>query len=169
VTQRLLEGEVIDNGDASELKRLRDLNGTLTRQLKDVLQENEELKRRIADVGAPVARLRGKLEPLYRALQEVFGDIEDVSPEESSAQPSSSAPPMSADPRTAAVWKSWKERLSPTAAKIIDALMQHGDANTQQLSILTGLHRTTIPKGIYELNKAGLINKSGGRFSLKQI
>jgi DNA-binding IclR family transcriptional regulator len=40
---------------------------------------------------------------------------------------------------------------------------------TEQLSIATGLHRTTIPKLIYELNKAGLIDKSGGRFSLKQL
>ena len=47
--------------------------------------------------------------------------------------------------------------------------MLHGDMNTQQLAIAIGQHRNSIPRLIYTLNKAGLINKNGGRFSLKQL
>ena len=40
----------------------------------------------------------------------------------------------------------------------------------EQLAIVTGLDRSTITRTvIFNLNKAGLINKSGGRFSLKKL
>lgn len=161
--QRLLEGEVVDNPQADEVARLRDLNRTLTRELHDALDENERLRKRVATADVPVARLREKLAPFYQLLQAVFGDIDELSPD------ASSSPGAAVPPKNAAVWEAWKGRLPTGAGKIIDALMKHGDANTQQLSILTGLHRNSIPRSIYELNKAGLINKNGGRFSLKVL
>lgn len=79
------------------------------------------------------------------------------------------APTVQVDDRQSKVWESWKQRLGGSCAKVIDALLTHKDLNTQQLAIATGLHRTTIPNLIFRLNKAGLINKNGGRFSLKSL
>jgi DNA-binding transcriptional ArsR family regulator len=110
-----------------------------------------------------VGKLRQQLSPLYRALQEVFGEMDEIGGE----QPGDATPAQPA--RSSAVWESWKHRLGGGQAKAIDALLLHGEMNTTQLAIATGLHRTSIPKVISNLNKAGLINKNGGRFSLKQL
>jgi transcription initiation factor IIE alpha subunit len=71
--------------------------------------------------------------------------------------------------RVTAVWESWKSRLGGGCAKVIDALLLHGEMNTQQLAIACGCNRNTIPNLILKLNRAGLINKNGGRFSLKPL
>ena len=104
-----------------------------------------------------------ELTPLYRALQAVFGELDHAGVDDG---PSVSSPAQ--NPRTSAVWDSWKSKVG-AAGKLIEALRLHGEMNTQQLAIATGLHRTTIPKHIYTLNKAGLLNKNGGRFSLKSL
>jgi DNA-binding transcriptional ArsR family regulator len=156
VAQHLLEG-AIDNRDEIIL--------ALQSEKQDLMRENARLSTEIARIRTENMRairaLRQQLEPLHRALKEVFGEIDAIG--------SDPGPQPSASPKNAAVWQAWKSRLGATASKVIDALLTHGELNTQQLAIATGLHRTTIPAGIYALNKAGLINKSGGRFSLKQI
>jgi uncharacterized protein (DUF3084 family) len=171
--QKLLEGEVIepDHGhDDSEADRLRDELRRVSNERDALRSENIRLRQRVNQVDVPATHLRQTLEPLYQSLRALFGDLEVIDP------PSVTAPSRQAqaanDPpstREAAVWDSWKQKLGGSAAKVITALQGHGEANTQQLSILTGLHRTTIPKIIYEINKAGLINKNGGKFSLKQL
>ena len=167
----LLEGEVVEpDPDESEIARLRDELRRVQGERDTLRAENIRLRQRVNQVDAPAAHLRQTLEPLYQAMQALFGDLEVIDPPSATTtQPGPATAAKPTDDRTSAVWESWKAKLGSAPGKIIDALMKHGEANTQQLSILTGLHRTTIPKGIYELNKAGLISKNGGRFSLKQI
>lgn len=165
--QRLLEGEVVD-ADPSEAQRLRDELRRVSGERDALRTENVRLRQRVNQVEGPAAALRQTLDPLYNALRAVMGEIEVINPEPvAPGQPAQAG--AAVDTRTAAVWESWKQRVGTTAAKIITALLEHGEANTQQLSILTGLHRTTIPQGIYKLNKASLINKVGGVYSLKQL
>lgn len=163
--QRLLEGEVVEpNGDASEVMRLRDLNRNLTRELNAALDENESLRKRVSLADAPIARLREKLAPFYKLLQAVFGDIAELAPE----QASSDASPVSS--HVSAAWEEWKQKMGGAAAKIITALQKHRDANVEQLCVLIGTPRKqTIYDAIHKLNKSGLINKNGDRFSLKQL
>jgi hypothetical protein len=167
--QRLLEGEVApENGDQSELQRLRDVNRTLTRELHDVLDENEQLKQRVAVADAPIARLREKLTPFYRMLQAIFGDIEDLGP--AAPDSPSNETPGASDPRAAAAWEEWKQRMPGAPAKIITALQKHGKADTTQLCILIGTNRRqTVHDAIHKLNKSGLLDKNGGQFSLKKL
>lgn len=113
-----------------------------------------------------VAALRRQLSPLFRALQAVFGEIDAAGIGDMSAGDLSGG---ATSPREVAVWASWKQKLGAGAAKVIDALLLHGELNTQQLAIAIGMHRTSIPKIVYTLNKAGLINKNSGRFSLKAL
>jgi hypothetical protein len=121
-------------------------------------------RRKNASIEKGVAELRTILSPLYQALGMVFGQIETMG-----VPTSSGSTAASTDSRITAVWESWKDRLGQGPAKVIDALLLHREMNTQQLAIATGYHRTTIPEFIYKLNKAGLINKNSGKFSLKEL
>ena len=159
---RLLEGTIEQVDDArEELADLRNEVATVTLELHKERQKTRQMERGLVE-------LRRQLTPLYRALQSVFGELDATGVEvgNASASPHDVAAP---DARVKAVWDSWKSRLGDGCAKVIDALQLHGPMNTQQLAVVTGYHRTTIPTYIYKLNKAGLLNKTGGLFSLKQI
>jgi small-conductance mechanosensitive channel len=167
---RLLEGTVVDPPDEqSEVDRLRDELRRVSGERDALRTENIRLRQRVNQIDGPAAQLRHTLEPLYRAFQAIFGDIEVIDPQPVVSSPQMQQPNPQQSDRLSSVWDSWKQKLGSGAAKVITALQEHGEANTQQLSILTGMHRTSIPRIIYELNKAGLINKNGGRFSLKQL
>jgi hypothetical protein len=116
--------------------------------------------------------LRRQLAPLYKALQMVYGELDAAGVEDSAPSAAGSMDREREQLDTAritAVWQAWKSKLGAGAAKCIDALLLHGEMNTQQLSIATGYHRNTVPQYVSQLNKAGLINKNGGRFSLKHL
>ena len=148
-----LSGDV-DNRDA--------LIASLEFEVETLKSELAREKQAGREGARAVLALRKTLTPLYQSLQMVFGQMETVSA--GIDAPSSAA----IEPRVKAVWDNWKSKLGSTA-KIIDALLLHGEMNTQQLSVATGFHRTTIPAHIFKLNKNGLINKNGGKFSLKQL
>lgn len=151
---------VFDPSIAHEMMReLREENKRLARALQDA---NLRADRAGEDSTRALAALRKQLSPLYRALQAVFGELD-------AAGIGDTAPVGNGDPRVSAVWDSWKSRMGGSYAKVIDALLTHGELNTQQLSVVVGLHRTTIPALIHKLNKNGLINKNGGKFSLKPL
>ncbi len=154
---RLLEGSIA--GDERTLEDdLREQVADLQRQLRDAQREASAARR---DADRALAELRRQLGPLFKALQMVFGELDAAGVEESAAPQVNS--------RTAAVWESWKDKLGIGPAKVIDALLLHGEMNTAQLSIATGYHRNTVPQYVSACNKAGLITKNGGRFSLKKL
>lgn len=142
-------------------------------EIADLKEENRNLRAAIARAHAETAQattdaaralgaLRRQLSPLYSALQMVFGELDSAGVADAAP---GSAP---TNDRTKAVWDSWKSKMG-AASKVIDALLLHGEMNTQQLAIACGVDRTTIPAYVMKLNKAGLINKNAGRFSLKAL
>ena len=147
-----------------ELKELREENKKLARSLEDA---NLRAERAEQDTARALSALRRQLTPLYKALQAVFGELDaaGVGDDAQSASQPAAAP---TNDRVQAVWASWKSKMG-TASVVIDALLLHGEMNTQQLAIACGKDRTTIPAYIMKLNKAGLINKNGNRFSLKRL
>lgn len=149
---------------AEELNDLREENKKLARALQDA---NTRAERAEEDAARALTALRRQLTPLYRALQAVFGELDSAGIGDDAASSPSSGPTPT-DARVKAVWDSWKSKMG-TSAKVIDALLLHGEMNTQQLAIACGVDRTTIPGYIMKLNKAGLLNKQGGRFSLKKL
>lgn len=154
----LLEGQV-DKRDET-IRQLREENTQLRQELSTAQREGRT-------VANGVATLRRQLQPLYSALQAIFGEMDGMGV---GSEETTTTSQGGLDDRQKKVWEAWKTRLGVSAAKIIDALMTHGELNTQQLTIATGLHRSTVStNGIYALNKAGLINKNGGKFSLKQL
>ncbi len=164
MAQQLLEGQVEDERD----HRIADLE-LANRQLRsDLAIAHAEVSRLTNETGRALGSLRRQLQPLYRALQSVFSELDAAGVDYESASAAASGAPRT-DHRTMAVWESWKSKLPAGCGKVIDALLLHGDMNTQQLAIAVQMHRTSIPKLIHTLNKAGLINKNGGRFSLKPL
>lgn len=171
MSQRLLEGEVMDTpGDNGEVRRLSDELRRVTADRDNLRVENVRLRQRVGQVEVPAEALRRTLEPLYNALRAMMGEIEVIDTQVGTAGSSAPQPAIAAlDGRVAAVWQSWKQRLGDTPAAIIDALQTHGEANTKQLAIICQRRRQTISEGICKLNKAGLVSKNAGRFSLKNL
>lgn len=139
-------------------------------------RENAELKERLREAQQETASVRSEsargagelrriLSPLHQALKLVFGELDAIAPDSAPSQGGDAIPV-----KNQTVWDSWKKRLGGTTSKVIDALMTHGELDTAQLAIVTGLDRRTISNTcIYKLNQAQLINKNGGRFSLKEL
>ena len=158
MNQPLLMGKVDDRDETVE--RLQRENSSLRSELRECHEQLRTAK--IANEMA-LGKLRKWLAPQFEALKAVFGEMDAVLPTETA-----SASPQ-ADGRTKAVWDSWKGKLGGSCARVIDALLLHPNVNTTQLAIAAGMSRKSIPNIIFKLNQAGLINKNGGRFSLKEL
>ena len=152
-SQFMLEGQVaVDNRDEI-ISSLRQEN----RRLSD---EVLEVRRELREAHAAVAALRTQLHPLYRALQAVFGEMEHVAAGEI---------PAPNNPRVSAVWESWKQKLGGMSAKFIDALLLHGEMSVAQLRVAMQCRQQTVYDVSSKLGKLGLLNKNGGKYSLKQL
>lgn len=168
---KLLEG-IVDTAQSDQQEELRELRAEVIRlkgeinkgwELITVAQsENDQLKR-------VIAKLRRQLSPLYQALQLVFGEIETIPLGADPQETPGAGPSASASPQASAVWDHWRQKLGKNCSRIIDALLAHGSLNTTQLAMVTGIDRSNVPKSIHVLNKASLINKNGGVFSLKAL
>lgn len=161
MAMHLLEGVAPeDDRDA----RIVELERT-TRQLRrDLATAKAEVQRVQDETAAALGNLRRQLGPLYRALQMVFGELDAVGVTETTT---ANAP---APARASAVWENWKQRLGPTCAKIIDALLLHGAMSHQQIAIAIGSSRQNVSSNLMpKLNRAGIIEKNNGRFSLKSL
>ena len=149
--------EIIDVGNDTELDELRDEVRQLKRDLQNARAETQIAKR---DAARAMTELRRQLSPLYKALQMVFGELDSVSADDT---------PTASSPKTSAVWEAWKSRIGGQPAKVIDALLLHGDLNAGQIAIAIGISPKNVAQVIHKLNKASLIEKNNGRFSLKSL
>lgn len=154
---RLLEGAIEqDEYPAEDAQRdeIRELRAELSRARADAAKSKHEATHALS-------ALRKQLNPLYRALQAVYGEMDAIGVEEGAATAPTS--------RMSAVWENWKSKMPGRPAQIIDALMLHGAMNSTQIAIAIGIHRNNVPQLIFRLNKAGLIDKNGTKYSLKQL
>ena len=129
------------------------------RQLAEVEEALRQERAKNATVESGVRDLRRVLSPLYQALGQVFGEIEGMGVT-SAGQPADSK---------SAVWESWKQKLGGKAADAIDALRLHGEMTHTQLKIHIRCGQQTVYDTVHRLNKAGIINKNGGKISLKRL
>jgi hypothetical protein len=136
---------------------LRQDNANLREQVKEIRDEaDREHKATLRGVG----ELRRQLSPLYRALQAVFGEL-DVFADE--------GPTPAASPKVSAVWESWKQKLPGKKAEVIQALLDHGEMTIPQLRVATHSGQQTVYDVTSALFRLGLLNKNGGKYSLKQL
>lgn len=151
-----------DNERDADLAALRDQIGRLHAELRTARAEAAAAKRQ-ADQA--LSALRNQLSPLYRALQSVFGELDAAGVEESAPERTTGG-----DARLKAIWTSWKERLGPTCAKVIDALLLQPEMTNRQIAVAIGTGRIqTIYDAVAKMNKVSLLTKNGDRYSLKQL
>jgi hypothetical protein len=149
------------------------------RRVHEIQKEMDELRNQLDDAQADarterrkreamergVGELRTVLSPLYQALAHIFGEIDVMGISEVASSPAASG----VDPRKAAVWEDWKRKISPIAGRFIDALLLHGELTQTQLRLHAKCAAGSVPGVVSQLWKNGLINKNGGRISLKEL
>lgn len=154
---RPLLGEYVDPADDSA--ELRRRIARLSAQLEDARAETREAQNKSKNAMRALQNLQRQLAPMYNALRAVFGEFELIG--------SSDDVPSQ---RVSGVWDSWKSKLGGKQAEFIQAMLDHGHPMTsEQLRVATHTGRSTVPQIIYKLNTLGLINKNGGKFSLKEL
>jgi hypothetical protein len=141
---------------------LRRENDRLREELREARQEASELRRESASKERGAQELRTVLTPLYQALGHIFGEIDAMGVDGSTFA-------TGIDPRKAAIWTDWKQKFPGHPAKAIDALLLHGSMTQSQLRIAVGCATGTISNVVSTLNRAGLIDKNGGKISLKEL
>lgn len=148
-TRPLLTGNV-DTRD-EDIRSLNDQVEYLTTALEKERQKGRKNEQAIL-------HLRRILLPLFQSLQMVFDVIPD-------------GQGVGADvpPQESRVWESWKSKLGGTAAKIIEALLEHGEMSVAQIRVACHCGQQTVYDVTSKMNKLGLINKNGGRYSLKKL
>jgi len=169
-------GEMVVHGQVEdpELGKLRKTIQDQRRQIAELENQVDDAVRDSAQAKRALGSLRKSLHPLYRSLQAVFGDL-DLAGIVDEPQPITSGGPAGAgavggiDPRHAAVWANWKERLGAGPAKVIDVLLVHGEMTATQLRIACACRLDTVYRNVSTLKGAGLINKSGDKYSLKPL
>lgn len=147
----------------SQEQQIRSLQQELyarNRQLNEAKDALRTERQKTAAIERGVQELRSVLNPLYSALQHVFGEIDAMGVEGSSSQ---------TDPRKQAIWESWKAKLPSGEGRAIDALLLHGTMTTAQLRIHVGCASRTAQNIVAALKGKGLIVKNGAQISLKEL
>lgn len=149
-----------------ELKELREENKKLARALQDA---NTRADRAREDADRALSNLRRQLTPLYRALQGVFGELDAAGVGDSPVQGTEAVDAGGRSTRELALWADWKTKLPDTCARVIDVLLLHSHLSVKQIMAAAKMGENTVYTATSKLGRLGLIEKSGGRFSLKQL
>lgn len=112
-----------------------------------------ELSQELGKAKAVIASLQKQLEPEYRAMQKLFGDIEQVGAN---------------GHVDVSIWEPWKAKLGAGPAKLIDILVERGKCTRVQLQTLSGYSRRTMQNHISALNSNQLIEKEGSDIVLRK-
>jgi hypothetical protein len=159
-----MDSIVVRDNEAAEIVRLRREIAGLEQELEEAKDAATVAKQASADAIAAIRALRKQVQPFYDALRMIMGEITRV---EAEAVTSTTGPVHSAgrDPR----WDSWKVKLPGRPAEFIDLLLEHREMTGRQLAAAARCDPRTVTRAIFVLNKAQLINKNGGKFSLKEL
>jgi chromosome segregation ATPase len=156
-SDRPLLGEYVDPESDKQARRIAQLE----EQIENLRASFREECNRVQALQQGMKNLRHQLAPLHNALRLVFGELDAVGVQ---ADQENRVPG-----RVASVWESWKQKLGGKQAEFIQALLDHGEMSAVQLKVATHTGTSTVPQVIYKLNQLGLINKNGGKYSLKQL
>jgi hypothetical protein len=161
MSQPLLEGRVEADESEGLRRRIIELESDLMHRDADLRKAHGEVE----SMGRALALLRRQLEPLYTALRVVFGQLDaaGVAPENPCQEP------VGREVKASPVWESWISKLGGKSADFIRALLEHGEMTSVQLRVVTHSGQQTVYDVTSKLNKLGLLNKNGGKYSLKQL
>lgn len=151
--------KLLEMGEPSELQLLRqrveELEGELENS-RDALER--EKKKSIVAIRA-MGTLRGILQPLYNGLKAIYGELDAAGAQ--GMQPS--------DSQADGKWEIWKRKLPGKTAEIIQALLDHGEMTVKQMMAATHTGQNTVYGITAKLGELKLLNKNGGKFSLREL
>jgi len=151
-----MAGELL-TADQALIARLQTRIADLERELADK-DQNVAVANQSRNIA--IANLRRQLAPLYTALQQVFGELETFAPE-SIAEGTGVGP-------TGGYWDTWKTRLSPSARKVLDALLQTPHLGSSQLAATLRMDPRTVRDALQAMRKVGILATSAeGKHSLQ--
>lgn len=165
MTKGLLEGGTRSPEELEEeLQDLRMQVRGLKQELKDANDALEAAKSGSVAATRAMENLRKALEPIHRALKMVFRELDAAGIKADDHAPEHSASPSGASAR----WQSFKKRFPGRPAELIDLLLELGEMKTTQIATALRCDSRTVSRTVRVLNKAGVIAKNEGRFSLKE-
>jgi hypothetical protein len=166
MNQLALEGQV-DNRD-EVIDQLRAENRRLAEDLRQAKLEIVKAKSDNEAVLVGVQEIRNLLTPLYRGLRLTFGEM-DAMPIANNGSSQSTSTPSTNNPKLA-IWQKWIQKFGDSyKGKMISTLLEHGPMTTEQLRIPLQCSGQTVINTYNNLRQHGLITKSNGRYSLKEI
>ena len=145
------------------------LNAPPETDLERLRKENQFLTEQRDKYQHALSVLRRQLQPLYSALRAVFGEIDAADIPNPEVRISYDQANVRSMPQRSPVWENWRKQLGGKQAEVIEALETHGWMNVAQLVVATHSAKQTIYETIWKLNKLQLINKNGGKYSLKEM
>jgi hypothetical protein len=160
---KLLEGHVVEPGrnDLEADDQIAELEAEVN-ELRTALRiAKAETSQVRQDTARALAKLRRQLSPLHRALKAVFGELDAAGIEE--------VAPTGAAASSSDKWDAWKQRLGPGCAKVIDALLLGGEMNVRAIMVAAKMGENTVYQATAKMGQAGIIQKNGGKFSLKSL
>lgn len=113
-----------------------------------------ELHRQAGQANAVLTAVRKVMEPDYKMLQRLFGELESHT--------------TTGEDIDTSVFEPWKKKLGAGPAKLIDCLIERGGELTRtQLQTLSGYGARSMTNHIARLNTNGLIEKEGSIIRLR--
>ena len=123
----------------------------------DSLRRIERMEKEVGELRATV---KGQADALRMVLSAVLRRMADEL----------SAGDVAAATAAGCAWDMWKSKVSSRARQVIEVLQSQREATAKQLCAALKCDPRTLAKGpIYELNRAGLLSKNGGMYSLKPL
>jgi hypothetical protein len=155
------QGELVDERPVRNLEREI---SALHAKLREAQAANDRLVEQADEAKRVLRPIRRQLEPFFNALQVLFGQL-DAAGVESAPSANVGAPTS----RSAMVWEVWKKKLPGKPADIIQALLEHGEMSVAQIRVAAQCGQQTVYDVTTRLHRLGLINRNGGRYSLKEL
>lgn len=140
---------------------LEEENRDLKKQIEAMKLEAQQTNKAVEQ---GVSELRKILLPLHQGMRLIFAEIDHIVP--SGGETHQVAP---ASDKKHAVWESWKQKLGGKPADLIDALLVHEEMSAVQLRVAMKCHINSVYECTARLQKMGLVNKNGGKYSLKEL
>lgn len=131
----------------AHIARLEDRVRQLERELAE---KDRQIAHGEAANRQAVLNLRRQLAPLYKALREVFGELDTLAGDTNV--------PWVEDPvLNTPYWETWKSRVSRSGARIIDVLRVTPHLNNTQIAAAAKMDKGTVSNTLVVLRKLGIL------------
>jgi len=159
MAQPLLNGEV-DSRDF-DLWQLRQTVEKLQVEVTRLDAENHDLKRELTNLRGASANLRRVLGPLHRAVNMIFGELDEIG--EGQETGSTAGNPSK--------WDAVKQRLQPRHREVIDLLLIQGSMGRKQIAAALKMDYANCAKNVIGvlLRQGWLVDNGREGVSLKQL